>query len=232
MPSGSRGPGRPELYWTLTEQEAHCKKLPYWAFFLYCWKNRKRVEMLRKALLALLHGGRDNVAAARFSGGLVEILESTERNRIERAVCGTPHDHLFHAPTEARRRSHRVAPVKPSRSFLQDGPGCRFVRSGPHYIQRFNFPQTAWLYRNVSMEITRMRSPGFETLAVNLLNFAFAEHPTKLVVGYAHPRALELAGALEDLIAEFPVGHWHFPLETLQAWVEEEIGRSGARERE
>lgn len=86
---------------------------------------------------------------------------------------------------------------------------------------RFNFPQTVWLYPGIPMRATRHYSRAAEVLAVNILSLVLKERDYRAAQGRTSSRAVTLARTFwEDCLAELPSGPWCIPLETIRAWLE------------
>lgn len=86
---------------------------------------------------------------------------------------------------------------------------------------RFNFPQTVWLYPGIPMRATRHYSRAAEVLAVNILSLVLKERDYRAAQGRTSSRAVTLARTFwEDCLAELPSGPWCIPLETIRAWLD------------
>lgn len=79
-------------------------------------------------------------------------------------------------------------------------------------IDRFNFPQTIWLYPNVRMRATRRFTRAAEVLSVNLLSLALTDREPRYLERLARP-------FYEDCLADLTSDEWCIPLETIREWI-------------
>ena len=85
---------------------------------------------------------------------------------------------------------------------------------------RFNFPQTVWLYPDVQMRATRSLTRAAEVLAINILSLVLADRDWDELDGKRSKRALRLARSFyRDCLSELPSDGWCIPLETVREWL-------------
>lgn len=87
-------------------------------------------------------------------------------------------------------------------------------------VDRFNFPQTVWLYPQVQMRATRSLTRAAEALAINIFSLVLADRDWEELEGKQSERALRLARSFyEDCLSELPNDGWCIPLETVREWL-------------
>lgn len=87
-------------------------------------------------------------------------------------------------------------------------------------VDRFNFPQTVWLYPRVQMRATRSLTRAAEALAINILSLVLADRDWEELEGKQSERASRLARSFyEDCLSELPNDGWCIPLDTVREWL-------------
>ena len=111
--------------------------------------------------------------------------------------------------------SQRAAPLP---QLTEAGGAVGWVdRDG---VDRFNFPQTVWLYPDVQMRATRSLTRAAEVLAINILSLVLADRDWDELDGKRSKRALRLARSFyRDCLSELPSDGWCIPLETVREWL-------------
>lgn len=93
---------------------------------------------------------------------------------------------------------------------------------------RFNFPQTVWIYPRVAMRATPQLTRASEVLALNILSLVLAERDWQAFGGKTSARAVRLARSFHrDCLSELPSHGWCIPLETIREWLDRSLMKRG-----
>jgi hypothetical protein len=118
-------------------------------------------------------------------------------------------------------------PIKPSYSYEWDILDVRtfrlvgvIARRAPDGTPRFNFPQTVWLYPEISMNWSTRMNRQMRTLAVNILTPFLPPRTERVAVGTTSLLALEHAAPFARLfLCTMPREGGCIPRSVIQEWI-------------
>jgi len=124
-------------------------------------------------------------------------------------------------------RSPGRVQLKPSYSYEWDILDVRtfrlvgvIARRAPDGTPRFNFPQTVWLYPEVSMNWSTRMNRQMRTLAVNILTPFLPPRTEKVAIGTTSLLALEQAAPFARLfLCTMPRDGGCIPRGVIQEWI-------------